>query len=102
MTAYYLPVSSLDTSKVTLSTIPRYTTMCEWKGAATYHNLTLKSTSETVSRKIWSYGSPTSRFKEIKGYLCFYASGVPWACYVDGEKVQPQEGDFYGGWVRFQ
>lgn len=74
--------------------------MCEWKGAATYHNLTLNSDSTTVSRKIWSYASPTPRFKGIKDYLCFYANGVPWSCYVDGEKVQPQEGDFYGGWVR--
>jgi len=21
------------------------------------------------------------------------------ACYVNGEKVQAQEGDFYGGWI---
>lgn len=26
--------------------------------------------------------------------MCFYASGVPWTCYVDGEKVKPQEGEF--------
>lgn len=68
--------------------------MCEWKGAATYHNLTLNSSNETVKAKIWSYASPTLRFREIKDYLCFYASGVPWTCYVDGEKVKPQEGEF--------
>jgi len=68
--------------------------MCEWKGAATYHNLTLNSTNDTISRKIWSYKSPTPAFKGIKDYLCFYASGVPWKCYVDGEEVQPQEGKF--------
>jgi len=67
--------------------------MCEWKGAATYHNLTLNTAaSSTVHGKIWSYENPTSAFKPIKDYLCFYASGVPWTCYVDGEKVQPQEG----------
>jgi hypothetical protein len=21
------------------------------------------------------------------------------ACFVDGERVQPQDGDFYGGWI---
>lgn len=93
--------------------------MCEWKGAATYHVLTNNATGESVKSKIWSYQEPTPRFKEIKDYLCFYASGVPWSCWVDGEKVQPQEGrfdrrlfaraeeklmrisigDFYGGWV---
>ena len=35
--------------------------------------------------------------KLIKEYLSFYAG--PWECYVDGEKVQAQDGDFYGGWV---
>ncbi|KAK5071257.1 hypothetical protein LTR64_007761 [Lithohypha guttulata] len=96
---YYLPQTTLNTSAVTLSTISGYKTMCEWKGQATYHNLSLTSGSETVKGKIWSYASPTPRFKEIKDYLCFYANGVPWTCYVDGEKVKPQEGDFYGGWV---
>lgn len=66
--------------------------MCEWKGAATYHNLTNNSTGDTVKAKIWSYASPTTRFKEIKDHLCFYASGVPWKCYVDDEEVKPQEG----------
>lgn len=95
---YYLPQSSLS-SAIALTTVPRYKTMCEWKGAASYHNLALKSTGETVNRKIWSYEDPTPRFKGIKDHLCFYASGVPWKCYVDGEEVKPQEGDFYGGWV---
>ncbi|OTA04775.1 hypothetical protein A9Z42_0053780 [Trichoderma parareesei] len=29
--------------------------------------------------------------------LSFYAG--PWDCFVDGERVDPQPGDFYGGWV---
>jgi hypothetical protein len=29
-----------------------------------------------------------------EGHLSFYAS--PWTCYVDDEKVEAQEGDFYG------
>ena len=29
--------------------------------------------------------------------MSFYAG--PWDCYVDGELVKPQPGDFYGGWV---
>ena len=53
--------------------------------------------SETVSNRVWSYESPTKPFAAIKDYLSFYAG--PWDCYVDGELVQPQPGDFYGGWV---
>jgi hypothetical protein len=34
----------------------------------------------------------------IKNYVAFYA-GLMDACYVDGEKVMPQPGGFYGGWI---
>ena len=51
-----------------------------------------------MRNKAWSYEMPSPRFKPIKGFLSLYAS-APWECYVDGEKVEPQEGDFYGGWT---
>ena len=34
----------------------------------------------------------------IRGHVSFYARKVG-ACFVAGERVQPQEGDFYGGWI---
>ena len=67
--------------------------------------------------KIWSYEAPTPAFKDIAGYVSFYANDVPWECFVDDERVTPQEGEchcsidgtgcqfksfsgnFYGGWV---
>lgn len=52
---------------------------------------------ETVKDRVWSYESPSDRFKDLKGYVSFYAG--PWTCYVDGEEVKPQPGDFYGGWT---
>ena len=55
------------------------------------------NTSEVVKGRIWSYEQPTRDFESIRGYLSFYAG--PWDCYVDGERVEPQPGDFYGGWV---
>ncbi|KAJ1324270.1 DUF427 domain-containing protein [Microdochium nivale] len=88
---YYLPPASI---KVPLTQTPR-SSYCEWKGKATYYSLSLGG--ETVANRIWSYNSPTSSFAPLKGYLSFYAG--PWDCYVDGEKVEPQPGDFYGGWV---
>ena len=36
--------------------------------------------------------------RRIAGYLAFYASRVD-ACWVGDERVQPQQGDFYGGWI---
>ena len=72
--------------------MPGKSSLCEWKGRATYWNIKLLDTNEEVKSKIWSYESPTPPFKDIKGYLSIYASGVPWECYVDDEKAQPQEG----------
>lgn len=95
--AYYLPRSSLS-SAVSLTQIPNKTSLCEWKGRATYWTIKAADTNEEIHGKIWSYESPTQPFKDIKGYLSFYASGVPWECFVDDEKVAPQPGDFYGGW----
>ncbi|KAH8660979.1 hypothetical protein BGZ60DRAFT_414421 [Tricladium varicosporioides] len=90
---YYLPPSAL---KVPLSTTKR-STFCEWKGWATYYSIKAPDSEEIIKDRIWSYESPTSGFTPIKGYLSFYAG--PWECFVDGEEVKPQPGDFYGGWV---
>lgn len=88
---YYLPPSSI---KIPLTRTPR-SSYCEWKGKATYYSI--ESDGNKVSNRIWSYDSPTSGFEPLKDFLSFYAG--PWDCYVEGEKVEPQPGDFYGGWV---
>jgi hypothetical protein len=46
----------------------------------------------------WSYARPSPGFEALAGYLAFYASRVD-ECWVDDERVVPQEGDFYGGWI---
>lgn len=97
-TAYYIPQSAVAEA-FRLEKIPNKSSLCEWKGRATYWTITPKTGDAAVSGKIWSYEQPTPGFKDIRSYLSFYASGVPWECFVDGEQVQPQEGDFYGGWV---
>ena len=71
-------------------------TICEFKGIA--HYWTLQVDNRKSSLAAWSYPQPPSEFVEMAGYLAFYASRVD-ACYVDAEKVTPQEGDFYGGWI---
>ena len=82
--------------------------MCEWKGRASYFNVTLPSSvapgdpaagvtaTEMVPRRVWAYLNPTPEFKPIAGYYSFYAS--PFECFVEGEKVEAQPGNFYGGW----
>ncbi|PSR94003.1 hypothetical protein BD289DRAFT_364014 [Coniella lustricola] len=98
---YYLPPSCI-TAPLTKTS---HSTYCEWKGVATYWALAKPASSNTngkeanavVANRIWSYTNPTASFTPIKDYFSFYAG--PWDCFVDGEKVEPQPGDFYGGWV---
>jgi uncharacterized protein (DUF427 family) len=69
---------------------------CEFKGTATYY--TIKVRDKTSENAAWSYHNPNTGYESIKDYVAFYPGRVD-ACYVDGEKVRAQEGDFYGGWI---
>ena len=69
-------------------------TFCEWKGEARYFALAADPTAPPVA---WCYPSPAPRFAQIAGWLAFYPERVE--CRVDGERVRPQGGGFYGGWV---
>jgi len=76
------------------STAP--TSHCEWKGAAHYYDLVVNE--QRVQQVAWAYANPHRHFAPITDYLAFYPARVE-ACYVDGERVQPQPGEFYGGWI---
>jgi uncharacterized protein (DUF427 family) len=71
-------------------------TFCEFKGSASYWGLRVKD--RWAENAAWSYENAAEGYEAIKGYLAFYA-GKADACYVGDEQVQPQEGDFYGGWI---
>jgi uncharacterized protein (DUF427 family) len=69
---------------------------CEWKGAARYCDVRVGE--KTAERAAWSYPTPTPSFASIADHLAFYPGKMD-ACYVDGQRVTPQPGDFYGGWI---
>jgi uncharacterized protein (DUF427 family) len=71
-------------------------TFCEFKGAASYWTVFVDDRVEPNAA--WSYPAPRPGFEAIKDHVAFYASRMD-ACYVGDELVQPQEGDFYGGWI---
>ena len=66
---------------------------CEWKGEARYWALA-EAPDEPVG---WSYPAPFPEFAALRDHVAFYPGRV--ACYVDDERVRPQAGDFYGGWI---
>ncbi|MGD9146218.1 MAG: DUF427 domain-containing protein [Anaerolineae bacterium] len=71
-------------------------TWCEWKGQAGYYSLSVGS--RRVEDAAWFYPRPTPGYEAIQGHVAFYPAKMD-ACYVDGERVQAQPGDFYGGWI---
>jgi uncharacterized protein (DUF427 family) len=69
---------------------------CEWKGQARYWTLEVGDTR--IENVGWSYPAPTPAFAPIADHVAFYAGPMD-ACYVDDERVTPQPGGFYGGWI---
>ena len=90
---YYIPPEDV---RMNLLTPARRTTFCEWKGAASYYTITVDS--KTAEQAALYYPQPNAQYTAIKNYVAFYPSKMD-ACYVDDERVTPQPGDFYGGWI---
>ncbi len=70
-------------------------TFCEWKGAATYWDVV--TPDGVLPGVVWSYEDPTPGFEAIAGAITGYPAKLE--CTVDGERVLPQDGGFYGGWI---
>lgn len=89
---FYLPPDDVRTELLSHGTGGSH---CEWKGGATYWSLCL-DTGEVLNVG-WSYERPYPEFAAIGGYLSFYPARLE--CYVGDQRVQPQPGGFYGGWI---
>lgn len=97
---YYVPRSDLRMEL--LKAIQGNRTFCEFKGDATYWDIHLPAAAAETGRVVvaaaWSYESPAKQYAKLAHHLAFYASRVD-ECWVDAERVIPQPGDFYGGWI---
>jgi uncharacterized protein (DUF427 family) len=90
---YYLPPGDVRTEL--LEPAPGRS-VCEWKGVAGYWSLRVH---DAVSEQAaWSYPDPTSAFAALRDHLAFYPGRVD-ACWVGEDRVKPQPGRFYGGWI---
>jgi hypothetical protein len=69
--------------------------ICEWKGAARYWSLC--DNDRELIRVAWSYPSPLPGSEPIADCVAFYPKDL--VCCVDGARVLPQAGGFYGGWI---
>lgn len=67
-------------------------TWCEYKGMARYWD------AGGVRAVAWSYPDPSPGYEALRDHVAFYPGRVD-AAFLGEERVQPQEGDFYGGWI---
>lgn len=72
------------------------TTICEWKGEASYFDLEWKGKS--TRRAAWHYPDPYPGYERLNEYVSFYPGRAD-AAYLDDELVTPQSGGFYAGWI---
>jgi uncharacterized protein (DUF427 family) len=89
----YLPPTSIAPDALRANAT---TSVCEWKGRAVYFDV---GAGEVVAAAAaWSYPDPRPGFAAIAGFVSFYPGRVD-ACFLGEERVTPQEGGFYGGWI---
>ena len=91
--SYYLPQQAFQPGALVASA---RTSFCEWKGRARYW--TLRGGSSTAVDAGWSYPDPSAAFLAMRDHVAVYAGSME-ACFVGDERVSPQPGGFYGGWV---
>ncbi|MGA8939475.1 MAG: DUF427 domain-containing protein [Acidobacteriaceae bacterium] len=104
---FYIPPADIAMHLLKPST--RRASFCEFKGVATYWTIDLtldpalhiENPAALSIDAAWSYSQPAQPYAPLRNHLAFYASLVD-ECLVDGERVTPQPGDFYGGWITSQ
>ena len=90
---YYLPPDAFRPGVLEPAAGSSY---CEWKGVARYW--TLRAGGCVAPRAGWSYPEPISAFASLRDHVAVYAGPMD-GCYVGDERVTPQPGGFYGGWI---
>jgi uncharacterized protein (DUF427 family) len=70
-------------------------TVCEWKGRAHYADVAVGDVRSP--RAAWWYPAPVETYVALRDHVAFYPGRL--ACFLDDERVRPQDGDFYGGWI---
>ncbi|MEO8889181.1 MAG: DUF427 domain-containing protein [Jatrophihabitantaceae bacterium] len=91
---WYLPRADVTAGALTRSSTR--SSFCEWKGDATYWDVD-GGDGTVLTAAAWSYEHPSAGFEAIAGHLAFSPGRL--VCTVDGERVRPQDGGFYAGWI---
>jgi uncharacterized protein (DUF427 family) len=90
---FYIPLEDIATEYLVRE---KGSSWCEWKGKACYYSVVVGE--RRAFRAAWYYPAPVPAFVAIRNSVAFYP-GLMDVCLVDGVKVKPQPGGFYGGWI---
>jgi uncharacterized protein (DUF427 family) len=85
---YYFPADAVDLQFMVRE---GHSSVCEWKGRAVGYAVFGEPA------QAWCYESVFPEFARIRGWFGFYPTRL--ACFIDSQRVTPQPGGFYGGWV---
>ena len=86
---YYFPPGDVCREHLTMQAPAQFS--CEWKGSAMGFSVA------GVRDAAWAYTSTYPEFASIRGWFAFFPAQLD--CYVGAERVNPQPGGYYGGWV---
>ncbi len=90
---FYIPSADV---RMELLRPARGESYCEWKGRAEYWTVRTPE-GDVAQAAAWWYPEPLGAYASLRDHVAFYPGRVD--CYVDGERVEPQPGGFYGGWI---
>lgn len=90
----YLPPEAMNLAM--LQPAPGHS-FCEWKGVARYFTVVAPD-GRSLERVLWQYPTPTPAYAALAGWFALYPAPMD-GCWLDGERVRPQPGGFYGGWI---
>ena len=80
--------------------VPKINGCCEMAPSIPFSEAKSGTTSNpySISPHWIPYPEISPAYEELKEYVGFYPGPMD-ACYVDSEKVKPQAGSFYAGWI---
>jgi len=90
---YYVPRSAFAPGSLEPAPGSSY---CEFKGVAAY--LTVRAGGSAADGAAWIYPEPSPGFESLADMVAVYPGRMD-SVEVDGERVLPQAGGFYGGWI---
>jgi uncharacterized protein (DUF427 family) len=90
----YIPPA--DVREELLAESDARSTWCEFKGAARYLDAVVDG--RRFHAVAWTYPDPSPGYEALRDHIAFYPGRVD-AAWLDDERVQAQQSDFYGGWI---